>query len=108
MIKLLFPRTNLSTAINIGELIIIGIPGELTNELGQEIKGKVLDQTDIYYVTIGGLAYEWICYMLSKEVYEKGGYEASVSFCGPTFGQLVVDRIIDAAISYKLQLLTEN
>ena len=48
----------MSTAINIGELMIIGIPGELTAELGQEIKRKVLHQTDIYYVTIGGLTYE--------------------------------------------------
>ena len=58
MIKLLFPRTTLSIAINISELMIIGIPGELTAELGQEIKRKVLHQTDIYYVTIGGLTYE--------------------------------------------------
>ena len=48
----------MSTAINIGELMIIGIPGELTDELGQEIKGKVLDQTDIHYITICGLADE--------------------------------------------------
>ena len=81
MIKLLFPRITLSTAINIGELMIIGIPGELTNELGQEIKRKVLHQTDIHYVTIGGLADEWISYMLSKEEYEKGGFDASVIFC---------------------------
>ena len=98
----------MSTAINIGELMIIGIPGELTNELGQEIKRKVLHQTDIHYVTIGGLADEWISYMLLKEEYEKGGYKASVSFCGPILGPLVVDRIIDAATSYKLELLTEN
>ena len=81
MIKLLFPRTTLSIAINISELMIIGIPGELTAELGQEIKRKVLDQTDIHYVTIGGLADEWISYMLSKEEYEKGGFDASVIFC---------------------------
>ena len=81
VIKLLFPRTTLSIAINIGELMIIGIPGELTAELGQEIKRKVLDQTDIHYVTIGGLADEWISYMLSKEEYEKGGFDASVIFC---------------------------
>ena len=71
----------MSTAINIVELMIIGIPDELTDELGQEIKGKVLDQTDIHYVTIGGLADEWISYMLSKEEYEKGGFDASVIFC---------------------------
>ena len=108
VINLLFPRTTSSTAINIGDLMIIGIPGELTAELGQEIKRKVLDQTDIHYVTIGGLADEWISYMLSKEEYEKGGYEASVSFYGPTLGPLVVDRIVDAATSFQLQYLAKN
>ena len=43
-----------------------------------------------------------------KEEYEKGGYEASVSFYGPTLGPLVVDRIVDAATSFQLQLLAKN
>jgi hypothetical protein len=46
--------------------------------------------------------------MLSKEEYEKGGYEASVSFYGPTLGPLVVDRIVDAATSFQLQYLAKN
>ena len=108
VIELLFPRTTSSTSVNIGELMIIGIPGELTAELGQEIKRKVLVQTNGIYVTIGGLADEWISYMLSKEEYEKGGYEASVSFYGPTLGPLVVDRIVDGVTSFQLHLLTKN
>ena len=43
-----------------------------------------------------------------KEEYEKGGYEASVSFYGPTLGPLVVDRIVDAATSFQLQFLAKN
>ena len=108
VINLLFSRTTSSTAVNIGDLMIIGVPGELTAGLGQEIKRKVLGQTDAIYVTIGGLADEWISYILSKEEYEKGGYEASLSFYGPTLGPLVVDRIVDAATLFQLQLLTKN
>ena len=43
-----------------------------------------------------------------KVEYEKGGYEASVSFYGPTLGPLVVDRIVDAATSFQLQYLAKN
>ena len=89
-------------------MVIIFLHYPLFISFIQEIKRKVLDQTDIYYVTIGGLADEWISYMLSKEEYEKGGYEASVSFYGPTLGPLVVDRIVDAATSFQLQLLAKN
>ena len=54
------------------------------------------------------IIFEWISYMLSKEEYEKGGYKASVSFYGPTLGPLIVDRIVDAATSFQLQLLAKN
>ena len=37
--------------------------------------------------------------MLSKEEYERGGYETSVSFYGPTLGPLVVSKIINASES---------
>ena len=43
-----------------------------------------------------------------KEEYEKGGYEASVSFYGLTLGPLVVGRIVDEATSFQLHLLAKN
>ena len=71
----------------------------MTAELGKKIKENVHKNTEIEFVTIGGLANEWISYMLSKEEYEKGGYETSVSFYGPTLGPLVVSKIIKASES---------
>ena len=75
--------------------MIVGVPGEMTAELGKEIKDQVREITNIEFVTIGGLANEWISYMLSEEEYEKGGYETSVSFYGPTLGSLIVNKIIE-------------
>lgn len=97
IINLLFPDSTSSTFFNIGDLLIVGVPGEMTAELGIVIKDKVHEKIEIEFVTIGGLANEWISYMLSEEEYEKGGYETSVSFYGPTLGPLVVHKIIESA-----------
>ena len=95
IINLLFPDSTSSTFLTIGDLLIVGVPGEMTAELGKEIKDQVREITNIEFVTIGGLANEWISYMLSEEEYEKGGYETSVSFYGPTLGSLIVNKIIE-------------
>ena len=75
--------------------MIVGVPGEMTAELGNKIKNKLNTKTKIKFITIGGLANEWISYMLSEEEYDKGGYETSVSFYGSTLGPLIVNKIIE-------------
>jgi hypothetical protein len=97
IINLLFPDSTSSTFFTIGDLLIVGVPGEMTAELGIDIKDKVHEKIEIEFITIGGLANEWISYMLSEEEYEKGGYETSVSFYGSTLGPLVVHKIIESA-----------
>ena len=94
IINLLFPDSTSSSFLNIGELLIVGVPGEMTAELGNKIKNKLNTKTKIKFITIGGLANEWISYMLSEEEYDKGGYETSVSFYGSTLGPLIVNKII--------------
>ena len=95
IINLLFPDSTSSSFLNIGELLIVGVPGEMTAELGNKIKNKLNTKTKIKFITIGGLANEWISYMLSEEEYDKGGYETSVSFYGSTLGPLIVNKIIE-------------
>jgi hypothetical protein len=52
-------------------------------------------------VTIGGLADEWVSYILPAEEYRKGGYEASVSFYGETLGDTIMDGLVRAANGLK-------
>ena len=81
-------------AVRIGDLIIAGIPGELVAELGIEIK-QTLKEKGIKHVAIGGLASEWISYILTKEEYVNGGgYESSVSFYGPDLGEIITGAVI--------------
>lgn len=80
-------------AVRIGDLLISGVPGEMTAELGMKIK-RSLRSGGVKYVAIGGLANEWISYILSRNQYINGGYESSVSFYGPDLGEIISNEII--------------
>jgi len=97
MLALLFPAKTHSISLRLGDLVIVGIPGEMTATLGLALKSKVRASTGAAHVTIGGLADEWISYILSAEEYRAGGYEASVSFYGETLGQVISDGALRAA-----------
>lgn len=77
------PASTTVAALRLGDLVILGIPGELTAERGKFLCDQVAQKTGLAHVLIGGLANQWISYILSPEEYQKGGYEASVSFYGP-------------------------
>ena len=77
--------------LNIGDLVIVGIPGEMAAGLGLDIKRETALATEAAHPVIGGLADEWISYMLTPDEYAKGGYEASVSFYGPKLGPTIVE-----------------
>ena len=85
-------------ALRIGDLVIAGAPGEMTAVLGQRVK-KALRANGSKYVAIGGLANEWISYILSREQYLYGeGYESSVSFYGPDLGDVIAEGMIRTAM----------
>lgn len=58
---------------------------------------SALGQSGVKYPVIGGLANQWISYILSEKEYSKGGYEASVSFYGPELGGVIVDGMLKTA-----------
>jgi neutral ceramidase len=84
------------SAVRIGDFMIVGAPGELACQLGLDIKSK-LKNAGLKYPTIGGLANEWISYIMSTEQYENAGYETSVSFYGPELGNYVVEAMLKTA-----------
>ena len=91
VLSLMTPKTTVSSSLRLGNLLIVGIPGEMTAKLGKSVKLQSRQITDIQHIVIGGLANEWISYILSAEEYKNGGYEASVSFYGETLGQVIVE-----------------
>jgi neutral ceramidase len=89
VMKMLGPEEADLGSFRIGNLVIVGIPGEMTAILGLRLKSE-LKAKGIKYVAIGGLANEWISYILSREQYINGeGYESSVSFYGADLGLFI-------------------
>lgn len=96
LLNQVFPEKTTIGSCRIGDLLIVGIPGELTSELGLQIK-KELNSQGIKYPVIGGIANQWISYIMSEEAYLNSGYEASVSFYGKDLGSVIVKEAISTA-----------
>jgi hypothetical protein len=91
------PTQTHSTCLRLGDLEILGVPGEMATQLGMDIKSKAKQLSDASSVTIGGLADEWVSYILAPEEYKKGGYEASMSFYGETLGPTLMEGVVRCA-----------
>ena len=98
VLNVMSPLSTAIGAVRIGDMLIVGAPGELAAGLGLQVK-SVLKEHGIKYPVIGGLANEWISYILSVEQYNNGaGYESSVSFYGEGLGEVVVKGMTDTAL----------
>jgi hypothetical protein len=101
MLPQMFPTEAGSIALRLGDLLIVGIPGEMAASLGLKIKTEAGRITGAKHPVIGGLADAWLSYMLPAEEYRRGGYESSVSFYGETLGDTVVAGAIAGASALK-------
>ena len=84
------PERTVSGSLRLGDLLIVGIPGEMAAQMGMELKAEARKKSGAACPVIGGLANEWISYILTPEAYRTGRYEASVSFYGETLGPTIV------------------
>lgn len=105
VVSLMAPTKTFSGSLRLGDLLVVGIPGEMAAQLGMSIKSQVvaawLSPASVRHVVIGGLANEWISYILPADEYNKGSYEASVSFYGETLAQVMVEGAVKGASSLK-------
>jgi hypothetical protein len=90
MLPRMFPVQTESISLRLGDLLIVGIPGEMAASLGLKIKSETGRISGAGHPVIGGLADEWISYILPAEEYRRGGYESSVSFYGEKLGETIV------------------
>ena len=101
VMNILCPESVGIGSVRIGDLLIAGIPGEPTAILGLNLK-RALRGGKVKYIAIGGLANEWISYILDKNQYLHGeGYESSMSFYGPDLGQVISEESIANASKLK-------
>ncbi|MCK5369107.1 MAG: neutral/alkaline non-lysosomal ceramidase N-terminal domain-containing protein, partial [Cyclobacteriaceae bacterium] len=100
LLEQVFPTGTHISALRVGDLLIVGAPGELIAELALDIKSE-LKKAGIPFPVIGGLANEWISYILTEDEYHQGGYETSASFYGSTLGEVIHDEMLKAAKELK-------
>lgn len=90
------------SAMRIGKLAIVGIPGEPTAEIGRRIAlaGRGMGFSSVWVIShVNG----WIGYILTSDDYARGGYEATLSFYGTETG----GRVVDAATRTLRKLASE-
>jgi len=78
-------------AIALGNMILIGLPGELFVALGQRIKSS-----SPYEITLlVGYANDYIGYIPSRQAYEGGGYEVRKTLLAPGAGEHLADAAVE-------------
>ncbi|MBI2884940.1 MAG: neutral/alkaline non-lysosomal ceramidase N-terminal domain-containing protein [Candidatus Omnitrophica bacterium] len=79
------------TLAAVGGIAFIGVPCDLSSELGLELKeaARAAGWTGM----IVGFADDYIGYCLPSRWYDSGAYEALMSFNGPTTGPLIVEEL---------------
>lgn len=95
LVKQLIPPTSPVSLVGLGSLALVGFPGEPITALGLEAR-KIGSQQGFRYVMPVALVNDWIGYILTREEYKRGGYEATVSFNGPELGAVVMDAVRQA------------
>jgi neutral ceramidase len=65
------PRQTWVQALRIGEVAIVGVPGEFFTVLGQEIKRR----SPFRYTYVFELANDYVGYIPDRPAYERGGYQ---------------------------------
>lgn len=80
------------TILRFGKLVVVGVPGEPTAALGRDIQeiGRKNGYAQVY---VASHCDGWIGYLLQPADYDRGGYEATLSFYGRNGANAVLDAV---------------
>jgi len=84
------PEKTLIQVIVIDDILLIGVPSDLGVEVGLEIKARVSPRWEC----IISHANDYIGYVITRDQYGEGGYEAEMSFYGPELVDLVKGELM--------------
>jgi hypothetical protein len=76
-------------AVRVGDALFYGLPAEPTSALGASLRART-DNASVPFVVAH--ANDWMGYAVAPDEYERGGYEACMSFFGPGIGPWLVDE----------------
>lgn len=83
------PPEAVITAINMDNFLIVGVPGEPTSEIARQLQ-EMAYKAGFDHCIVVSHCNGWLGYILMPEDYDRGGYEATLSFHGREFSQRVL------------------
>lgn len=84
------PRATVVQALRVGDLAIVGAPGEFFVELGLEIKRR----SPFAQTMVLELANDSVGYIPTMRAFEEGAYEPNSSSYAPGFGETIVETAV--------------
>lgn len=78
------------SAIAVGDVAIVGLPGEMFVELGLDLKAR----SPFPYTSVAELCNNAIGYVPTRRAYDEGGYEATSSPLAPGTGEQIVEAAL--------------
>jgi len=97
------PPSDSVSAVRIGAMAIVGVPGEPSSVLGNQIIAAG-EKMGIRTVLVCSHVNGWMGYILDPVDYDQGGYEAELSFYGREEGE----KVAAAAVAALKKLQTEK
>jgi hypothetical protein len=83
--NLFFDRTSTLQAIRINDQVLVGVPADLSSEIGHEVKEYARGLG--LRALILGFSNDYVGYIIPEKYYRSRAYEASMSFNGPHMDQ---------------------
>ncbi len=93
--RLWTPSTTLLQVLRINGLSLSAWPCDLGVEIGLELKEQAPKEWGHRHLWVVSQANDYIGYVLPEKEYEKGGYEARMSFFGPRLGEVLKEQMVE-------------
>jgi hypothetical protein len=89
----MFPRAATLTAVALGDVAWVVMPGELQTELGRRVKtaGRALFD----HAFVAGVSNDYLGYLVTAADYERPAYVTCASVYGPQAGERLAERAVD-------------
>jgi hypothetical protein len=89
----MFPRESTLTAVALGEIVWVALPGELQTALGRRVK---LAGRELFgQAFVAGVSNDYLGYFVTAADYAHPAYITCASVYGPDAGERVTERVID-------------
>jgi hypothetical protein len=92
LVNRLMPTSSSVSFLQIGDALLIGLPGEPTAVIGLDAK-KMARENGYKHPAVIALTNGWLGYLVSASQYRAGKYEATMSFYGEKIGEKMLEGV---------------